>query len=341
MSFEEKYQKDKEYYNKKVYKTQKVKLHKIKYWLFDFAGVLAEGPKVLSKVFLLINKDYGLNISKKDPVVSKERRKLSSGRITSREFLEKLFKEYYNDQKKGSYKQNSLEVDIDHYLDLWFNMYSQLTQVSSEMEEIVLRLRNAGYIVCLISNTYDIHAKSNELNGFFDLFDQVFLSNEIRMRKPEIEKYKYVLEKIKAKPSECIFIDDKLMNLVPARNLGINVIRFVSFEKFKKSLNMLNISEISEDLRLEIRKKYESYEVSKKDYKAGKKSYKKSKKDFKKLKKVKGVKKIKYLKAKRRFKARQKQYEKLKREYKKHKITKEKELEPKLKLEQTEKHEKK
>ena len=32
--------------------------------------------------------------------------------------VEKLFKEYYNDQKKGSYKQNSLEVDIDHYLDL-------------------------------------------------------------------------------------------------------------------------------------------------------------------------------------------------------------------------------
>jgi len=341
MSFEEKYQKDKEHYDKKVYKTQKVKLHKIKYWLFDFAGVLAEGPKVLSKVIAIINNNYGLNISKKDPFVSKERRKLSSGRITSRDFLEKLFKEYYHKQKKDQNKAKLQEVDIDHYLDIWFNKYSQLTQVSSDMEEIVLRLRKAGYIVCLISNTYDIHAKSNKIKGFFDLFDQVFLSNELRMRKPEIEKYKYVLDKIKAEPSECIFIDDKLMNLVPARKLGMTVIRFESFEKFKYYLNALNIDEITEDLWAEIKNKYETYEISKKDYKAGKKSYKKSKKEFKKLKKKKSSKKKKYHKAKKRFKVREKQYEKLKREYKKQKKTKEKELEPKLKLEQTEKQKEK
>ncbi|MHA1689699.1 MAG: HAD-IA family hydrolase [Promethearchaeota archaeon] len=66
-----------------------------------------------------------------------------------------------------------------------------------------------------------MHAKSNELKGFFELFDHVFLSYELSMRKPEIEKYKYVLKKLNAKPEECIFIDDKLVNLVPARKLGI------------------------------------------------------------------------------------------------------------------------
>ncbi|TFG23906.1 MAG: HAD family phosphatase [Promethearchaeota archaeon] len=341
MSFEEKYQKDKEHYNKKIFKSQKVKLHKIKYWLFDFAGVLAEGPKVLSKVITIINNDFGLNISKKDSFVSKERRKLSSGRITSRDFLEKLFKEYYNNQKKDYNKGKFQKVDIDHYLDLWFNMYSELTQVSSDMEEIILRLRKAGYTVCLISNTYDIHAKSNKLKGFFDLFDQVFLSSELRMRKPEIEQYKYVLDKIKAEPNECIFIDDKLMNLVPARKLGMTVIRFESFDKFKYYLNALNIDEITPDLRVEIKNKYETYEISKKDYKAAKKSFKKSKKEFKKLKKKKSSKKKKYRKAKKRFKAKQKQIEKLKRKYKTHKKIKEKELEPKLKLEQKEKQKKK
>ena len=57
------------------------------------------------------------------------------------------------------------------------------------MEEIVTRLHKAGYVVSLVSNTYDIHAKSNELRGFYKLFDNVFLSNEIGLIKPDVKKY--------------------------------------------------------------------------------------------------------------------------------------------------------
>ena len=45
-----------------------------------------------------------------------------------------------------------------------------------------------------MSNTIDIQAKGNELNGFYDLFDRVFLSNEIGLRKPDLNGYQYVLK---------------------------------------------------------------------------------------------------------------------------------------------------
>lgn len=327
MSFEEKYQKDPEKYNKKIFGSQKVKLYKIKHWIFDFAGVLAEAPNIVSKLIKIMNADLGTTMSKTDPFIARNRRMLSSGRITSREFLEILIREYYSDPK---------EVEIDHYLDVWFEMYSRLTQMSPKMEEIIQRLHKAGYIVSLLSNTYDIHAKSNELKGFFDLFDHVFLSNEMNMRKPEFEQYKYVLEKLEAKPEECVFIDDKLMNLVPARKLGIYVIQFKNFKLFKHYLNALGIKRIDKNLREEIREKYAQYEISKEKYKKTKKRYKKLKKQYKKLKKKKSKKKsynFKYKKVKKQLKFLERQVSLLSKQYKKHKKTKEDDLERKLKLE--------
>jgi hypothetical protein len=131
-----------------------------------------------------------------------------------------------------------------------------------------------------MSNTYDIHAKSNELRGFYDVFDNVFLSSEIGLIKPNIEKYKYVLNKLNTEPKNCIFIDDKIANLIPARELGIIVIRFESLEKFKRQLNKIGIKKIRPNLRAEIKKKYKKYKKIKREYKEAKAEYKKAKRDF-------------------------------------------------------------
>jgi epoxide hydrolase-like predicted phosphatase len=325
MSFEEKYEKDKEYYDRKVLKTQKVKLYNLKHWIFDFGGVMVETPNIVKKLITIINNDLGTSMSKEHPFVMKTRRRLSSGRITSKEFLKKILEKYYFSKNK-----NAPKVDLKHYLELWFQKYSELTQISPEMEEIVERLHRAGYHVSLMSNTYDIHAKSNELRGFFELFDDVFLSNELKMRKPEIEKYKYVIKKLNTKPKNCIFIDDKLINLVPARKLGVSVIQFKSLRKFKKYLKELGISEIEHDLRDIIDVKYKIYKTTKKDYKKSKKKVKKLKKEMKQLKKKKKkahfkttAKKLRYVESK---------LKKKKSNYSKQKKAKKEVLEPKIKL---------
>ena len=174
-------------------------------------------------------------------------------------------------------------------VELWFYLYSQVTQISSDMAEIIERLHKAGYIVSLMSNTYDIHAKSNELKGFYDMFDHVFLSNEIGLIKPDMDKYKHVLNNLDTKPKKCIFIDDKIRNLFPAQKLGIIVLRFQSFDAFKEKLNELGIEELTPNLRKDILKQYERYKTKKKEYKKVKKEYKKAKKEY--MKKLKNKKK--------------------------------------------------
>ncbi|UCD01249.1 MAG: HAD-IA family hydrolase [Promethearchaeota archaeon] len=311
----------------KIYgEKQKVRLYKIKHFIFDFGGVMIEKTFVIKNVLDIIESDLNISIPRdENSYIRKIRRGLSSGRISTQEFLEKIFEKYYYPFQKNDSALPPKKVNAAYYEELWFDLYSQVTNISSEMAEIIERLHKADYTVSLMSNTHDIHAKSNILRGFYDSFDNVFLSNEIGFIKPDMEKYKYVLKKLDTKPKKCIFIDDKIQNLVPARELGIIVIRFESFEKFKEQLNELGIGDISKDLRHEIKKRYKKYKKTKKEYKKAKKEYKKAKKDY--LKK-----KGKSLKRRMEYQRKRSHYRKKKAEYKKEKVKKKEELESKLRI---------
>ncbi len=260
---------------------QKIRLYKIKHIIFDFGGVMIEKTFVLKNLFDIIESDLNISVPRsEDSYFRKLRRKVSSGIISSREFLEVIVNKYYYPFQKKDGALPPKKVNIDYYLELWFQLYTLVTKLSSEMEEIIERFHQAGYTVSLMSNTYDIHAKSNELRGFYDVFDNIFLSNEIGLIKPNIEKYKYVLNNLDTKPKKCIFIDDKISNLIPARELGIIVVRFESLEKFKNQLSAVGIKDISPNLRQEIKKKYKHYKKAKKKYKKAKKEHKKAKKEY-------------------------------------------------------------
>ncbi|KKM26637.1 hypothetical protein LCGC14_1582780, partial [marine sediment metagenome] len=260
---------------------QKVRLYKIKHFIFDFGGVMIEKTFVLKNLLDMIECDLNVMIPRmENSYVRKLKRSLSSGRKSSREFLEKIFKKYYYpfQQKQGALPAK--KVNVDYYLELWFDLYSQVAHLSLEMAKIIERLHQAGYIVSLMSNTHTVNAKSNLLKGFYDIFDHVFLSNEIGLIKPDMAKYKHVLKKLDTKPKKCVFIDDKIQNLSPAKELGIIIIKFESLERFKEQLSELGIGDIGKNLRYEIKKKYKHYKKKKKEYKKAKKEYKKTKKQF-------------------------------------------------------------
>ncbi|TET58469.1 MAG: HAD family hydrolase [Promethearchaeota archaeon] len=311
----------------KIYgKKQKVRLYKIKHFIFDFGGVLIEKTFVLKNLLDIIETDLNISIPRDENSYSRKvKRGLSSGRITTQKFLQKLFEKYYYPFQKTDGALPPKKVNVEYYVELWFDLYSQVTNLSLDMAEIIERLHQADYTVSLMSNTHDIHAKSNFLKGFYDIFDNVFLSNEIGFIKPDMDKYKYVLKKLDTKPKKCVFIDDKIQNLVPARDLGFIVIRFESFEKFKNQLNELGVGNISKDLRNQIKKKYKRYKKSKKDYKKAKKEYKKARKEY--LKK-----KGKSVKRRVEYQKKRSQYRKKKAEYKKQRVKKKDELITKIRV---------
>jgi len=102
---------------------------------------------------------------------------------------------------------------------------------------ILEKLRLQGHKVFLLSNTNTIHHRYFETlfdkenpfgRKFRDFFDAVYYSDEMKMRKPDIEIYQKVLSEQKLDAHDTIFIDDNEVNLASPRKLGMQVCHFGS-----------------------------------------------------------------------------------------------------------------
>ena len=57
---------------------------------------------------------------------------------------------------------------------------------------------------------------------FKNSFHAFYLSHEIKMRKPDTEIFRHVLDNHDLNPKECLFIDDTVSHTIAASNLGIH-----------------------------------------------------------------------------------------------------------------------
>ncbi|MGP1622201.1 HAD family hydrolase [Bacteroides heparinolyticus] len=93
---------------------------------------------------------------------------------------------------------------------------------------LLLKLRKS-YVVYLLSNTNDIHWQwackhAFPYKGFRaeDYFEQIFLSYEMKMAKPDAVIFQKVLDETGILPEETLFIDDSEANCRVAKTLGIS-----------------------------------------------------------------------------------------------------------------------
>lgn len=109
--------------------------------------------------------------------------------------------------------------------DCWNAM---LVDIPIERIQLLEKLRNR-YQLFLLSNTNSIHEQhfnrmvnSNTRHSSLEpLFHKAYYSHAIKMRKPDREIYEYVLSESNIIAQETLFLDDSLMNLEGAEQLGI------------------------------------------------------------------------------------------------------------------------
>lgn len=92
-----------------------------------------------------------------------------------------------------------------------------------ETKELMKELRIQGYEICLLSN---ITPDLEDIVPTTVPQDKRFLSYELGLRKPDPKIYQTVLQRLKADPSEVLFIDDMPQNVSAAQKLGINALVF-------------------------------------------------------------------------------------------------------------------
>ena len=138
--------------------------------------------------------------------------KLETGEIPTSYFIEEVSKELQN----GTTAEEVTEA--------WNAM---LLDVPIGRPEILKSLR-PKYKIFLLSNTNAIHVErvlENWLKGSSispeEVFDKVYYSNEIGMRKPNACIFEHVISEHDLDIKKTLFIDDTLEHINAARELGI------------------------------------------------------------------------------------------------------------------------
>ena len=92
---------------------------------------------------------------------------------------------------------------------------------------LVKPLHDNGYKIAILSNHVNEWAWPMIRNfGLDQLADPIIISSDVKVAKPTPAIYELVLERAGKRPEQCVFIDDKMGNIEPARKLGINTIHF-------------------------------------------------------------------------------------------------------------------
>lgn len=92
-------------------------------------------------------------------------------------------------------------------------------------------------VAILTNGTSRLHRDLESL-GIADRFFKIFNSAKIGFCKPDQNVFNHVLEVLKCEPGEVFFIDDSLSHVNAARELGMSVYHYRSFDEFQKAMEV-------------------------------------------------------------------------------------------------------
>ena len=95
---------------------------------------------------------------------------------------------------------------------------------------------NKYTLVLLSDNVKEWVDYVEKTNKDLNIFDYKFFSYQLGTIKEDNITFVKVLDRIKAKPEETLFIDDLMTNIESAKSIGITGIQFLSAEKLENSL---------------------------------------------------------------------------------------------------------
>ncbi len=92
----------------------------------------------------------------------------------------------------------------------------------------------------LLSNAWpDLRHAMQDVWHIVDAFDEIVISAEVGLTKPDPAIYQLMLQKLAIEPSQALFIDDFIENIEAADRLGMETIHFTSATETQARLEQL------------------------------------------------------------------------------------------------------
>ena len=188
----------------------------IKTVIFDLGGVLVRTEDRLPRQ--LLAESYGLTYEEIDQLVygSKTARLATAGAISA------------VDHKRST--MENLGLSLEDFKDFGDKFWKG-DRLDQGLVEFIRGLRGE-YRTALLSNAWDdLRPLLVDLWKIDGIFDEIFISAEIKLAKPDPAIYQYLINALDEDPSTMVFLDDFIENVAGARDQGINAIHFRSREQ--------------------------------------------------------------------------------------------------------------
>lgn len=116
------------------------------------------------------------------------------------------------------------EREVARVLDIYKKLYDKeplyLTRAFPFMKDMLLKLKDDGYLLGVASNKPDTAATPAVRHFFGDIFDAVTGALDGVACKPDPTLVNIVLERLGSSPEECIYVGDTSVDMETAINLG-------------------------------------------------------------------------------------------------------------------------
>ena len=200
----------------------------VKAVVFDYGGVISlpQDQKAMDEIAKLA----GVEKEKIVQAIWALRGDYDRGTISAKEYFKNVLASlsvYKDDKTVG----DIIELDINSW-----------KSVNTETEALMKELKEAGYLVGILSNIpheYLSWAKKNV--PAFSIPHASIYSCDVHLIKPEEAIYKKTLSLFDAGPDELVFFDDKAENIAGAKALGIKAILWKNPKQARNELISLGV----------------------------------------------------------------------------------------------------
>ena len=196
--------------------------------VFDFGGVMVDFDPKEYLVDRFCNADVEEQVSALT-FDSEEWKLLDAGLITRFEANQRML---------AHAKEHDCVFEVQGVLDDWLH----ILRPRRRMQELVQKLKAHGYCVYYLSNIPQDVLELFQTRGVLDNFDGGVASCEVHINKPDPRIYQALLDKYRLRADECIFIDDRAENLLPASALGFGIYEMHGVGTLLRSLPTFGVS---------------------------------------------------------------------------------------------------
>jgi putative hydrolase of the HAD superfamily len=107
--------------------------------------------------------------------------------------------------------------------------------------ELIADIKAAGHGLALLSNAPSAFGRLVEVEAWSRQFEHLIFSGDLRMAKPDPQMWAALLDRLGAQPRDCVFFDDRQVNIDGAAAAGIDAQLWVSAAKAREHLTAVGI----------------------------------------------------------------------------------------------------